>query len=366
MDVLLVTGSAEKHWLNLDRGLAIPAAARVHFPASLRAYGPLVGHDLADPRGLLGYAIRFVNGKEWNPDEQRPIGRPLGRERLRELLDAAIRRPGEFAEPSDQFLEELRQKMAAITWFARLERTTGGASICHHAMLHDANHFYAVVAVVLLDSAARDALGQCQYEPCGEFFLVESRSQHEGRPQRRYCGPQHAEDAHAAAAAARQLQVRARKRLEKRFGREVSRRAVRLAYEHNPEVITMAEQLADRARVLVPTIKHFAEILEGAVPKGADIAQRERSGDLCLFVDWRLGTDPTRPNKRSKSVLVRITRDAISDYSNSDERRRKSADHRLRTYLEDHVAAFDPEHDTPRHIPPPREEWVIGTHDINV
>lgn len=60
-----------------------------------------------------------------------------------------------------------------------------------------------------------------------------------------------------------------------------------------------------------------------------------------------------------------MTRDAISD-SASREALQKAAGERLAEVVKARLAAFDPNHDAPREVVPPREQWVIGTNEINL
>ena len=111
--------------------------------------------------------------------------------------------------------------------------------------------------------------------------------------------------------------------------------------------------------------ERISEIVGGVFPRHAEISERKQSGDLCLFVDWELRRDPARPNKRSRPIEVRISREAISDYANSNEAQRRDADARLAQHLTGRLASFDPEHDTPSHVPLTREQWVVSTHILN-
>jgi hypothetical protein len=111
---------------------------------------------------------------------------------------------------------------------------------------------------------------------------------------------------------------------------------------------------------------HFASIVTAAFPRHADMAPTEEDGDLCLFFDWHLRTDHTRPNKRSKVILVRVTRDAISDYANRDDEQRRQADALLKGFLRAKFAALNPEPIAPAHIVSTPEEWLVETRMINL
>lgn len=112
--------------------------------------------------------------------------------------------------------------------------------------------------------------------------------------------------------------------------------------------------------------RHLASIVTAEFPKHADVARTEEGGDLCLYLDWRLRTDPTRPNQRSKVILVCISREAISDYANRDEEQRKSADALLREFLSHRLAVLAPEPAAPAHVVSTPEEWFVDTGMINL
>ncbi len=111
--------------------------------------------------------------------------------------------------------------------------------------------------------------------------------------------------------------------------------------------------------------EHFVDLVTRTLPKHADIVRADQDGDLRLVIDWRLGTDPRRTNKRSKSIELRISEEAISDYVNSDEQRRRSADANLTKHLKGKLASFDAEHKAPPEVVPPRERWIVSSGIIN-
>jgi hypothetical protein len=112
--------------------------------------------------------------------------------------------------------------------------------------------------------------------------------------------------------------------------------------------------------------KHLESIVKSEFPKHADLAPTEEDGDLCLYLDWHLRTDPERPNKRSKVILVRITREMLSNYEGRDAEQRRQADALLKEFLSDKLAALDPEPTVPAHIASPPEEWLVDTGMINL
>jgi hypothetical protein len=252
----MVTSSDDEDRPVLDRRAIETGGALFHLPGALNAYGDLSKYDLSSVPGLLEFVVDFVNQIDPPLDlTDVPQQRPVGREELRTLLLVAARGPSKpddpnLEQPSEEFLAAVRLGLSEIVWKQTLTRTPSGAQLRHHAHILDYRGFYALVAILLMTEQHRRQVGACQY--CDRSFVVEQRAQHEGRPKTRYCpGTDHGEKAHKAAAAGRQLQVRARQLLEKRgYDREASQKAVRVAIEENPN-LTSAAQLADQAKAFV-------------------------------------------------------------------------------------------------------------------
>lgn len=112
--------------------------------------------------------------------------------------------------------------------------------------------------------------------------------------------------------------------------------------------------------------KHFLAIVEHQFPRQAEFHVRRESDDICIYVDWKLNSDPARPNKRSKKIKICISRAAIDDYEDGGEQNRKSADQKLGNVVAAQLQVFDPEHSVPAHVPVPIEQWTITTEMLNV
>ena len=83
--------------------------------------------------------------------------------------------------------------------------------------------------------------------------------------------------------------------------------------------------------------------------------------NLELVISWRLGTDPQRPAKRSKTIRLTIEAEAVEDYAAAPPGQRQLADARLEQHLAQRLRQFEPDHQTPLGREPPIERWVIGT-----
>ena len=59
---------------------------------------------------------------------------------------------------------------------------------------------------------------------------------------------------------------------------------------------------------------HFLSVVKSEFPGHAELHVRKESGSICIYVDWKLGTAPERPNKRSTKIKICISEPAVDDY----------------------------------------------------
>jgi hypothetical protein len=226
----------------------LPASnALYHFPASLSAYGDVAGYDLGNPAGLLVYVVDFVNRpqpKVTHEKIQSGMQLPRGREKLRQLLRAAVQEDSDLASPS---VDVIRDRTGGIHWEHTLEVVPGGAEWRHHAHILSADAFYNLIASLLMSKENREALAQCRHEPCGKFFVVEKPAK--GRPQSVYHDEKCRRAANDAGAAARQRASRTLKLALKLLGwasKDKAIAALKLARKDYPDATP--EQLVSYVR----------------------------------------------------------------------------------------------------------------------
>ena len=106
-------------------------------------------------------------------------------------------------------------------------------------------------------------------------------------------------------------------------------------------------------------------VAEGVFPTGTRLIVLLGAEELVLLASWRLGTDDARPRKRSKTVRVAVTEEAMGDYARGANGEREYADARFESLLRKRLAGFDPSHDTPPGTEPPIERWSVGTFELN-
>jgi hypothetical protein len=106
-------------------------------------------------------------------------------------------------------------------------------------------------------------------------------------------------------------------------------------------------------------------VAERIFPRGARLIAPPGDGEYVLLASWKLGTDPKRPNKRSKTVRVAVSEEAIADYARGANGQRDYSDARFEAILRSKLAGLDPSHDAPPGSEPPIEKWTINTIELN-
>jgi hypothetical protein len=106
-------------------------------------------------------------------------------------------------------------------------------------------------------------------------------------------------------------------------------------------------------------------VAERVFPTGTRLITLPGEAEFVLLASWKLGTDPLRPNKRSKTIRVGISPEAMEEYGRNAGGEREQADRRLESFLRKNLARLDPSHDAPLGTEPPVEKWHFGTVEFN-
>src|SRR5471030_2667196 len=100
------------------------------------------------------------------------------------------------------------------------------------------------------------------------------------------------------------------------------------------------------------------QVILTAMPRGTIVRMSGASGVITYTLSWPLLNDPNRPNKQSKTIAIRFGVETMQDLSNMGEQQLGSNVGRLLGYIEERMQGFDPDHDNPRDVAPPVEEWI--------
>jgi hypothetical protein len=108
--------------------------------------------------------------------------------------------------------------------------------------------------------------------------------------------------------------------------------------------------------------QHFHNLLAPLFPREAEFVRVSNdSNELLYRVLWKTPTID-RPNKSSRPIELHLTSETLEDYEDShDAEFQRRADKRVVDHVRNLLAAFDPSHDVPSHIPVPAERWTIHT-----
>jgi hypothetical protein len=110
---------------------------------------------------------------------------------------------------------------------------------------------------------------------------------------------------------------------------------------------------------------HWSDLIRPLFKQGTDFRIKDFINHYELVVSWKLGSDPSRPSKRSPNIRIIVSEEAVEDYQEKSERQKKKDDERLVQFIKLNLASFDPNHDNPIGVRPPEVEWIIGTTVLN-
>jgi hypothetical protein len=114
-------------------------------------------------------------------------------------------------------------------------------------------------------------------------------------------------------------------------------------------------------RGVIITSKDYWRFIKQLFPRHAEFVFFTRDWDLHIRVSWTLNDDPERPNKKSRNIILKISHEVLDDYLYVDDPRRHEAEQKLVDFVSSRLESFNPNHDTPRHMTTPREEWRVTT-----
>jgi len=112
-------------------------------------------------------------------------------------------------------------------------------------------------------------------------------------------------------------------------------------------------------------ITHWESLLKPLFPEGSQFEVNPRSSDFKARTSWKLRTDPARPGKISKVIVVIISAEAASDYKGKSAQRQQSDDSKLQTFIQVNIAKHDPDHNNPSTVRPPEVEWIVDSSILN-
>ncbi|MGV8079721.1 MAG: hypothetical protein AB2L22_06650 [Syntrophales bacterium] len=112
----------------------------------------------------------------------------------------------------------------------------------------------------------------------------------------------------------------------------------------------MAEDLLDRwVRLITPIF-----------PSNAWIVSQFTHNNYIIQIDWRLGDDPARSDRRSKKIQIIIKENLIDDYLDKNKVDRELYNESLKQFVSDRYNAFDPDNDALPSMSARTETWMFS------
>ena len=105
------------------------------------------------------------------------------------------------------------------------------------------------------------------------------------------------------------------------------------------------------------------ELIKAAMPEGSEVDVDSEYTELDVRLSWKIGDDPERPNRRSKTIRITMIQETADDIDDATALQQAAALERIAVFLRSQFDALDPQHGSPRDQPPPMEHWVI-THQV--
>jgi len=105
----------------------------------------------------------------------------------------------------------------------------------------------------------------------------------------------------------------------------------------------------------------ITETLADLLPSDVELIVNKEQQAYVAHFNWPIDTDPFRPHKRSKTVLLKIHENAMRDLLEVGNKLEAKTLIDLETYLKNQLQKFQPDHNRPKGQPEPVEKWEIGS-----
>jgi hypothetical protein len=110
----------------------------------------------------------------------------------------------------------------------------------------------------------------------------------------------------------------------------------------------------------------ITETLVELLPDEAELFVQDNQQQYLATFNWPITGDPTRPHKRSKTVVLKIDSMAMQDLCDIGNKLEAKTLIDLETFLKNQLHTFEPDHTSPKGHPEPIEKWeVTSLHFLN-
>jgi hypothetical protein len=80
-----------------------------------------------------------------------------------------------------------------------------------------------------------------------------------------------------------------------------------------------------------------------------------------LVIDWKLGNDANRPNKRSIPIYLALSEEYVDDYNDGNDRIKARMIISAANFIQEQSINFNPEHNSPHGQPLIPVKWIVPT-----
>lgn len=101
--------------------------------------------------------------------------------------------------------------------------------------------------------------------------------------------------------------------------------------------------------------------VQAVMPANAEVQIVPGSDTINIHASWELNDDSSRPYKMSKTISICVSKEAAHDFNDVSAADCNGAYRRIQEFVVNNLAAFNPNHDAPKHERPPVERWVISS-----
>jgi len=95
--------------------------------------------------------------------------------------------------------------------------------------------------------------------------------------------------------------------------------------------------------MLDKTENELVNIVRPLFPENAEIYRRPSSDGLTIGVVWKLRSDQSRPNKRSRRIVLVLSQEALEDCNEDYDKLKKQ----IVVIVSNRLKSFNPNHDAP-------------------
>ncbi len=104
---------------------------------------------------------------------------------------------------------------------------------------------------------------------------------------------------------------------------------------------------------------HWFNLISPLFPEDSKLTSESTVDDFLVTASWLLNNDPSRPNKRSRTVVIEIPKNTINGYSSKTDSRKINDDKKLCQQVKEFLTLLNPNHDTPEDSCAPEVRLVV-------